>query len=308
MIFTPEKRTKAVAVTPLGDQHPSAVAFDSDEENIMPIVSPSKGGLAFQVNIKSPNSSQVSPPGKIRLESYATSLSPVRAERIPLNEATPFRRLRSNELAEKAKEQNERKREKTERLAVKQQCARQQSAIELEEDLKKASEKRGQVLANRSYKAGKHFENVKANSETVQQQLTEKALVHQKQLAECLTQKSAFHAASLGERVEKASKHNESVKEKLQKCRFERLEREKQIMNKLTHKSHDPASVERAGKASQHNEAVLSKVQKYQKEQEKRKETLLSKLASKTGSKLDGRLPPQEAKQKIVVSLADFAV
>jgi len=308
MVFTPEKRTKNVAVTPLNDQHSSTKAFDSDEENIVPIVSPSKGGLAFQVNIKSPHSSQVSPPGKIRLESYATSLSPVRAERIPFNEATLFRRLRSNELAEKAKEQNERKREKTERLAVQQQSAREQSAFELEEDLKKASEKRGKVLANRSSKAGKHFENVKANSATVQQQLTEKALIHQKQLADSLTQKGAFYAATLGERVEKASKHNEAVKEKMQKCRFERREREKKIMDKLTQNSHDLVSVERAGKAGQHNEAVLCRVQRHQKEQEERKEALLSKLASKTGSKLDGRLPLQEAKQKIMVSLADFEV
>jgi len=216
--------------------------------------------------------------------------------------------LRSNELAEKAKELNERKREKTERLAVQQQIAREQSAIELKDNQKKASEKRGQVLANLTNKAGKHFENVKASSETVQQHLTEKALIHQRHLAESMTRKGELHAANLAKRVEKASKHNEAVNEKMHKCRFERREREKQIMHKLTLNSHDPVSVERAGKASQHNEAVLSKVQRHQNEQEKRKEALLSKLARKIGSKLDGRLPPQQAKQHVMVSLADFAV
>merc|ERR1719161_187240 len=68
------------------------------------------GGVAFEVPIKDPEGAKISTRGKLRLEAYGSNRS-----RVPSGERKPSageqqRRLRSEELAEKARESNEKAR------------------------------------------------------------------------------------------------------------------------------------------------------------------------------------------------------
>jgi len=224
---------------------------------------PSSGGVAFEVPIKNPEGAKMSTPAKLRLEAYGTTRSPPRSDR-KTSMGEQQRRLRSEELAEKAREINEkvrltaervrigsdesaeakrrrleqdqeekRKRREAQLASMAQRLQRQQPeqqrvpsdealsrqkqlGDDVAQKIERASEKRREVLVDRSTKAGRHFEEVKAKAQVYQQQKAEEHAARAKQLEAVLATKAALHNAGVVERGERAGHHNDAVAEKVQ--------------------------------------------------------------------------------------------
>jgi hypothetical protein len=125
------------------------------------------------------------------------------------------------------------------------ELSKQKKGEEAVQKIERAAEKRREVLAEISSKAGRHFEGVKAKTEVCQQRQAEEHAERTKHLEQSLAQKAALRKVGVEER---------------------------------------------SGRAGQHNEAVAGKVQKHLEEVKHREEELLSKHQQKSGSKVDGRV------------------
>jgi len=88
--------------------------------------------------------------------------------------------------------------------------------LDLEQNLKRAEQKRQETLSGRSARAAKHFEAVVAKTGARQQQQASGAAALHLRLEETQAQKGALRDASLAERSARASQHNEAVAEKAQ--------------------------------------------------------------------------------------------
>lgn len=336
-------------LSPVIAQQIRPVEVDDEQENIAPMapLSPSKGGVAFDFDMKSPMKSPTkNTPGKARLEGYGDARSPP-STRKPLGSPdSGAKRLRSQELAERARERNEKARVVAERVraqldeivetkrrgleedleakrerreahiasVVERSAARGTSRLEstqqskqqlddavaarqqlLGDRVEKASEKKLEVLQEVSAKAGKHFEGVKAKFEHVrteaQKREQELSAKHQQDLAN----KGAAHDASVAQRGERASQHNDVVREKFEQHRAETQKREQELMTKVEQDlaskgaAHDASVAQRGERASQHNDSVAKKMEQHRADAQKREHEILAKHQQKTGSKIDGR-------------------
>jgi len=135
-------------------------------------------------------------------------------------------------------------------------------------------------VAERSAKAGKHFEDVKAKLGDVQRQQADASAEQQRRLDETLAQKEAAHSAGIAERGAKAGKHFEDVKVKLGDVQRQQAdasdEQQRRLDETLAQKeaARTVGIAERGSKAGQHNDRVAEKVLKHQEETQRRMELL----------------------------------
>mmetsp|Transcript_32460 Transcript_32460/g.58232 ORF Transcript_32460/g.58232 Transcript_32460/m.58232 type:complete len:224 (-) Transcript_32460:316-987(-) len=174
---------------------------------IAPIAEKSQG-LAFEVKIK--KTIELMTPARERLEAYGgqgrlPSLLQSRGQ----NQANAYEVY--EERADKVRQQNEKKREVSERLKVQSEKSAAAKRLELESHLEKAAEKRQVTLADRSARAGKHFEAVVAKTGVVRSLQAGDTSALQQRLEVSQVHQTSLREATLAERIARASQHNESV-------------------------------------------------------------------------------------------------
>jgi len=192
------------------------------------------GGVAFEVAIKDPEAAKIATPGKLRLEAYGENRF-LENRKSPAGDQQQQRRLRSEELAEKARASNERARLTAEKVQKQKELSNETLSRQTQlvvQKIERASEKRREVLADRSTRAGRHFEEVKAKTEVCQQQKAEEHAARGKQLEAALAAKEALHNAGVVERGERAGHHNEAVADKVQKHLQEVQKHNEELMAK----------------------------------------------------------------------------
>merc|ERR1712014_258723 len=113
--------------------------------------------------------------------------------------------------AEKSRKHNEQIRKAKERVRSDLDKSTVARRLDLEETQRKAAEKRQEALADRSTKAGKHFEAVVSKTEQMNQKFAEDAAALGEKLYKAQAKKDASHLASLAQRKARAEKHNEAV-------------------------------------------------------------------------------------------------
>lgn len=174
-------------------------------------------GVAFEVDVKSPSGSKIMTPVRKRLEERAANgLLPNLLFQRERDVEIPGSPVKTIQVAEKARAENERKRNAAERARVEKENLADSQRNSLEEVLKRAEEIKSKNLAEISSKAAKHFEEVKLKAESVQTKIATAALDQDKKIKEVLEQSGSKHEASVAERIEKASRHNDRVATKLE--------------------------------------------------------------------------------------------
>eukprot|EP00933_Yihiella_yeosuensis_P043375 TRINITY_DN3813_c0_g1_i1.p2 TRINITY_DN3813_c0_g1~~TRINITY_DN3813_c0_g1_i1.p2 ORF type:complete len:237 (+),score=75.38 TRINITY_DN3813_c0_g1_i1:81-791(+) len=179
-------------------------------------------GAAFEVKIKSPKGDSMQTAARKRLESYGESRFPNllknqnRSPPSPLQ--TPTKMKQGDKMlftppkrAEKSRQHNEHIRKAQERVRSDLDKSTTAKRLDLEETQRKAAEKRQETLADRSAKAGKHFEAVVSKTEQWNQKFVEDKNALGQKLEEEQAKKSATHLANLAQRKARAEKHNEAV-------------------------------------------------------------------------------------------------
>lgn len=141
--------------------------------------------------------------------------------------------------AEKSRKHNEKIRKAKERVRSDLDKSTVARRLDLEEAQRKAAEKRQEALADRSTKAGNHFEAVLSKTEEMHQKFVEDAAARSEKLYKAQAQKNASHLASLAQRKARAEKHNEAVTGILQHhketiARRAKEMREKECANKFS--------------------------------------------------------------------------
>jgi len=200
-------------------------------------LSVSAHGVAFEVDIKNPEGAEVMTPVRARLEKEATSGRPLPRLLHSTYGTAPQDCLESPQkegIAERARARNEKKQAVTQRVRRDFEELIDLKRTSLERDLERAAENRQTALADKSSKAGKHFDEVKAKVGDVQRQQADAAAESQRRLEETLAQKGMAQSAGIAERSSKACQHNGHVADKVQKHqeqlqrRLERLREQQQ--------------------------------------------------------------------------------
>eukprot|EP00913_Durusdinium_trenchii_P003087 g2852.t1 len=201
-------------------------------------------GSAFEVQIKSPGADKT--PGgckgrdgrpvlrtaaRLRLESYEKKPLPTllgsKGPAVPLCE----------QRADKARQQNEQKKETAERVRLEFQSTADAKRQEMAQQLEKADGLRQGVLASRSKQAGQHYEKVMEKKDTTQQRSVMTAAEARDRLTAMLLQKEELREHQMAERSKRAIKHNEAVADKVQQ--------QKEVMEKNRLKSKALPAAER---------------------------------------------------------------
>lgn len=172
-------------------------------------------GVAFEVQMKSAAVADMITPVRKRLEE--------RAAEQPLPRLLFSAREREAQIespvkvaAARARAANEKKREVVDRVRSEKDQEIIGKKTSLEETLRRAEEKRRTSLAEKSTKAGKHFEVVKSKVDGCQQTLANSVQEQQQKLLEALEQKAAVHDAGVSRRGGRAGAHNGQVAERKQ--------------------------------------------------------------------------------------------
>jgi len=165
-------------------------------------------GAAFEVKIKGQVNESTKCAAQARLESYAGSPLPSLLKSRALAAAS---KPLSHDRAEKARRQNEQKREAAERLRADLDNSARAKHEGLVQALEKATEKRQEALAGRKVRAGQHWEKVMARSGECQQRQAEESKALRQRLEQEQEQKGVHLAAILNQRTTRANHHNEAV-------------------------------------------------------------------------------------------------
>jgi hypothetical protein len=257
----------------------------------MPVLLTSRqgSGCAFEVPIKNPEGAKMMTPAKKRLEGYGELRSPPRAER-----KTPAgdKRLRKEELAEKARDFNEKVRLTAERVRIGLDESAEAKRRDLEQDQEAKRLRREAQLASVMQRLQRQ------QPEQEVQKQSEEAILRQKaeEVAQKIERASEKRKEALAGRSSKAGRHVEEVKTKKEVVQQHKAEeaaaREKHMAEALAAKAalHDAAVAQLKERAGHHVEAVQGKVQKHLQEVQKHNEELMAKHRQKCGSKIDGRL------------------
>lgn len=259
--------------------------FLENQENLgsMLIMSPSKGGVAFDVDIKSQKKTNVLTPAKARLEGYGDARSPSSTKKPVSSQDSGARRLRSQELVEKAKERNEKAREVGERVRVQLEEIAEAKRRGHEEQLEAAKERREAHIASVVQRSAAIGTSKLEQWQQVKQQLDDAVTAKQQQLGDKVEKASEKHREALQEISTKAGKHFEDVKTKSQTVVQQRTESSAALLRHITenfaHKeaAHDASVAGRGEKASQHNEVVMRKFEQHRTNIQKREQELLAK-------------------------------
>ncbi|CAK8991255.1 unnamed protein product [Durusdinium trenchii] len=188
-------------------------------------------GSAFEVQIKSPGADKLRTAARLRLESYEKKPLPTllgsKGPAVPLCE----------QRADKARQQNEQKKETAERVRLEFQSTADAKRQEMAQQLEKADGLRQGVLASRSKQAGQHYEKVMEKKDTTQQRSVMTAAEARDRLTAMLLQKEELREHQMAERSKRAIKHNEAVADKVQQ--------QKEVMEKNRLKSKALPAAER---------------------------------------------------------------
>ncbi|CAJ1348604.1 unnamed protein product [Effrenium voratum] len=172
-------------------------------------ITETENGAAFEVQIKSPGADKLKTAARLRLESYDEKPKPLPmllGARHP-----PISVVRGD----KARQQNEHKKEVVERAREELQSTADAKRQGLEQQLEKATEIREGALESRKKRAAKHYEKVMEKKGSTEQRGLMTAAEAQKRLEMLLAQKEELRGASLAQRTAKANKHNEQVADKV---------------------------------------------------------------------------------------------
>lgn len=184
--------------------------------------------VAFDIPMKSPLRADASTPGKARLEAYQQKspfgytdlVSPSRAVATP---NTPSRQLRKEEMAEKAREANAKKKEVAEKTKAELEQASEAKRLGIERDLEEKQVRREQKLTATSSPKGKGV-----NVSLFREKEAQAAQELKSKLEEDITIKQRKHQEAVADRGAKAGQHNEVVASK----RWEVLQKRVQELQK----------------------------------------------------------------------------
>jgi len=168
-------------------------------------------GSAFEVKIKSPGAENAAKTAaRRRLESYADTNLP----RLLGSRST--RTKRCEQRADKARQQNEQKKEVVEKLRVDLAQNADAKRNDLAQQLEKAQGLREGALSNRKERAAQHYEKVMKKKGDAQQQVLMTAAEAKQRLNDALAQKETLREQTLKEITNRATKYNEKVALKVQ--------------------------------------------------------------------------------------------
>jgi len=227
-------------------------------------------GVAFEVDFKNPAAAEVMTPVRARLEKEAASgrLLPclLRSSCDTTSPGGSSESPRKEGIAERVRARNEKKQAAAQRARKDYEEHIDLKRTSLERDLERATQSRQTSLADKSSKAGKHFEDVKAKVGDVQLQHATAIAERQRRLEETLAQRVAAHLAGVAERGAKAGKHCEEVKAKVDDVQRRQAddaaEQQRRLEETLAQKgaAHLAGVAERGAKAGKHFEDVKAKV------------------------------------------------
>eukprot|EP00913_Durusdinium_trenchii_P004461 g4140.t1 len=246
-------------------------------------------GSAFEVQIKSPNSQQKTA-AQLRLESYAKM---ERLPRLKTMEGAP----RSGERADKARQQNEQKREAAERVRMGLARSNDAKRQGLAEQLEKAHGLRQGAIHSRKERAAQHYEKVMKAKGGFHSTKIGEVEAKRQNLEEQLEKAHGLREGAIHSRKERAARHCEKVMKKKddaqQMLAMSAAEAKQRLEEALLQKDRsgqerdwlealrDQSLAEIMTKATKHNEKVAQKVQEQQIAMESKRQS------SKT-------LPPSE--------------
>lgn len=187
-------------------------------------------GSAFEVQIKSPGADKLKTAARLRLESYEKKPLPT------LLGSKPVILIRE-QRADKARVQNEQKKETAERVRMESQNNADAKRHDLEQQLEKASGLREGALASRKKRAAQHYEKVMEKKDTTQQRGLMTAAEARDRLTALLLQKEELREHQMAQRSQRAVRHNEFVADKVQQ--------QKEVMEKNRLKSKALPAAER---------------------------------------------------------------
>lgn len=190
-----------------------------------------ENGSAFEVQIKSPGADKLKTAARLRLESYEKKPLPTL-----LGSKNPST-LICAQRADKARQQNEQKKETAERVRMEVQTTADAKRQDLEQQLEKAGNLREGALASRKKRAAQHYEKVMEKKDTTQQRGLMTAAEAGDRLTAMLLQKEELREHQMAQRSQRAIKHNEAVAGKVQ--------HQKEVMEKNRMKSKALPAAER---------------------------------------------------------------
>lgn len=167
---------------------------------------------------------------RLRLESYEKKPLPTLLGSKPVN-------LIREQRANKARVQNEQKKETAERVRMESQNNADAKRHDLEQQLEKASGLREGALASRKKRAAQHYEKVMEKKDTTQQRGLMTAAEARDRLTALLLQKEELREHQMAQRSQRAVRHNEFVADKVQQ--------QKEVMEKNRLKSKALPAAER---------------------------------------------------------------
>lgn len=184
------------------------------------VIAENTKGVALEVQIKSPNGESLRTPARERLESYGSNRLPtlLQSRFQPnsdiISSVKELAVLSPERRAERLRARNDRLRGISERMRAELDKVATAKRLDLDDQLKKADQKRQVTLAEKSAKAAKHFEAVLNKSTIVQLKQADEAAATKSRLEEAQVQSNTIRGATLAERSAKASQHNGTVAEK----------------------------------------------------------------------------------------------
>jgi len=122
-------------------------------------------------------------------------------------------------------------------LSVEEAASRQQRWLEKHSRVEQASEKYRDSLANRSSRAGQHFDNVMRKAGHCKQRSAQQAADYQRRFEEAQLRRYAQRAACVARRQVHAKRHNAAVSEKVYMQRQRRQQRSEELRARLLRKS-----------------------------------------------------------------------
>jgi len=236
-----------------------------DVEVIAPGTTPKKspGGVAFEVQIKTPEKADKHPDVRARLESYSTDCSSGDS---------------GDSGSETAKKSNHRVRGLSECLEV----------------AAKKQERRQAHIAVVAARAKEHVETVKTKAAAVQQRRLAQTEADKSRLETAMAQKVEVSSANVAKRSSVAGEHNKVVEDKLSKHREAagcRQETEKSRLEAVMAQKVEVGSAnvaQRRSLAAQHNKIVHDKVHKHKEAAHVRQQKIMERHEKKRGSKIVG--------------------
>jgi len=247
-------------------------------------------GAAFEVKIKGQVNESAKSAAQARLESYGMNPLP------SLLQSRALAPKPQNDRADKARRQNEQKREAAERLRAELDNSMKAKREGLQQSLEKAKENREEALAGRKARAGQHFEKVMTRNGECQQRQAEEVKAFEG-LAQSLEQKAKENREeALAGRKARAGQHFEKVMTRSGECQQRQAEEMKALRQRLEEDQEQKGASlaaslnQRMSRANQHNEAVAGKVLQHQEHIERHTAECRAATPAERFSRLSERL------------------